>query len=236
MPRGKLHAKRIEAAETAQRAVALRRQGMTFEQIGAALGMTNAGAHGAVKRALRLVIDEARNDAEALRALQLERLDEMYREAYAVMQHRHPLIQQGRVVMQLVLDEDGRPIPDLMSTTNPPGWLHTPVWDAAPRLAAIDRLLRIEQRRAELLGIDAPKKVAATDGSGNPMDAIPAGSRVVLAFEFVAPTAEGAEGGGDPATDAGAIEGTATEKPADAAAATEKGIEHASPDAGGIGN
>ena len=58
----------------------------------------------------------------------------MAREAWDVLQRNHVVVSQGRVV-----ELDGVPIPD-----------------DAPVLAAIDRLLKIQERRAKLLGLDAP--------------------------------------------------------------------------------
>ena len=37
----------------------------------------------------------------------------------------------------------------------------------APKLAAINAALRVMERRAKLLGLDKPTKLAATDPSGN---------------------------------------------------------------------
>ena len=45
--------------------------------------------------------------------------------------------------------------------------------DYAIKLAAMDRLLKIGERRARLLGLDAPTKTALTDPSGDkPMELV----------------------------------------------------------------
>ena len=89
-------------------------------------------ATAAVKRALMEVV---REPAEQVRALELDRLDLLYRTALGVMARSHPMVQNGRVVR----DEEGRSVED-----------------SGPRLAAVDRLLRIQERRARLLGVGCP--------------------------------------------------------------------------------
>ena len=81
-----------------------------------------------------------REPADRVRALELHRLDQLQAHAVAVLCDRHVLIQAGRVVV----DQQGRPYPD-----------HGLV------LAAIAALLRIAERRARLLGLDAPARVDA---------------------------------------------------------------------------
>lgn len=110
-----------------------RRQGETFAAIGSAMGVTAQRAHQIYTAALR----EIPADEVALyRAEQAERLDEMLREAYAVLGRDHITVSNGRIVMA----EDG------------------PVLDDGPKLAAIRTILDIEARRAKLLGLDTPVK------------------------------------------------------------------------------
>jgi hypothetical protein len=82
--------------------------------------------------------------ADQQRALELQRLDQLQLAAARVLRAVHVVIQGGKVV----LDEQGQPYPD-----------HGPV------LAAVNTLLRVAERRARLLGLDAPAKVdAKVDG------------------------------------------------------------------------
>ena len=74
--------------------------------------------------------------------MELERLDRLYEAAVGVLERHHVTVSQGRVV-QL----DGEPLPD-----------------DGPVLQAIDRLLKLQERRARLLGLDAAQKL---DVSGN---------------------------------------------------------------------
>ena len=124
----------LTTAERDAEAARLRVRGLGSTEIGKQLGMSRQAATMAVKRALTEVV---REPAEQVRALELDRLDLLYRTALGVMAKSHPMVQNGRVVR----DQDGRPVED-----------------PRPRLAAIDRLLRIQERRSRLLGLDAPTK------------------------------------------------------------------------------
>lgn len=126
-------ARSLETAERDAEACRLRSRGLSYAQIAAELGISRTQAYEGVQRALREIVSEP---AEELRHLELLRLDEMYRAALAVLEGRHYVVDKGGVVMM-----DG-----------------VPVEDDGPRLAAIDRLLKIQERRAKLLGLDTPVK------------------------------------------------------------------------------
>jgi len=128
----------VRTPETAERdaeAARLRVQGRTYQQIADALGLSHRDlARRAVERALT---DVVREPAAELRALELERLDALWREAWRVMQTNHVRVSGGRVV-----EHDGKPLRD-----------------DGPVLAAIDRLVRISERRCHLLGLNAPIRI-----------------------------------------------------------------------------
>jgi cell division septal protein FtsQ len=86
-----------------------------------------------VSKVLRDTVQEA---GDELRALELARLDRLEIAANEVLEREHVTVSNGRIV---VLGE-------------------SPLPDDAPVLAAIDRLLKIQERRARLLGLDAPTK------------------------------------------------------------------------------
>ncbi|MEU1731402.1 hypothetical protein [Streptosporangium sp. NPDC020145] len=115
----------------------LRAQNLTYAQIGAELGISKSQAHDAVRRALR---DTLQEPADEVRKLELLRLDELAQLARRVMLATHYVVSQGKVVR---LRRGGAPLED-----------DTPV------LQAIDRLLRIQERRARLLGLDSPQRVS----------------------------------------------------------------------------
>ena len=136
----------------------LRGTGLTYAQIGERVGISKQNAHEGFKRALR---DTVREPTAETVALELDRLDVLYRTALGVMATRHVVCQNGRVVR----GDDGEPIED-------PG----------PRLAAIDRCLRIMERRARLLGLDAPAKadLRISDSLDNEIE------RLAAELQFVA--------------------------------------------------
>lgn len=124
--------------ENDARAVDLRRQNLTYRQIAEQLGYSSTSrAYEAVQRGLRDAIQEPADD---LRRLELERLDEMARAAWKVLYDRHLAISAGGKVVRH---------PDTGA----------PLVDDGPTLAAIDRLLKIQERRTKLLGLDAPQRL-----------------------------------------------------------------------------
>ncbi|MFD5900995.1 hypothetical protein ACFWHG_05785 [Streptomyces microflavus] len=131
----------VRSLTTAQRdaeAARLRTQGWTYQRIADHLDFKQrADAYNAVKRVLDATVREAGED---IRALELERLDRLEAAANEVLEREHVTVSNGRVVAL-----DGAPLPD-----------------DGPVLAAIDRLLKIQERRAKLLGLDAPTKQAIT--------------------------------------------------------------------------
>jgi hypothetical protein len=134
------HTRFERTPETAQRdaeIASLRGTGMTYQQIADRLGVSKQSAHEGFRRALR---DAVRQPTQEAIGLELDRLDVLWRTAITIMASKHIVSQNGRVVR----GDDGQPIED-------PG----------PRLAAIDRALRIMERRARLIGLDAPVRVDA---------------------------------------------------------------------------
>ncbi len=138
----------IRTVETAKRdaeAARLRSRGHTYPQIAEALGYSDRGAaHHAVKRILDGIVVEARED---LIKLQLDELDMMTRAVIDVLEARHYTVSDGRIVY--LGDKDDPDRRELL--------------DDAPVLQAVAALLKIAERRARLLGLDAPKRVEVSD-------------------------------------------------------------------------
>lgn len=113
MPDGPLSPRRLSVAQKRVRALELRREGKTFQQIADIVGWKNkASAYLAVKKGLE---DTMQEPADALRKLESERLDWMWR----------------KVVERMDVDH---------------------LW-------AVDRGLKVAERRAALFGLDtAPTK------------------------------------------------------------------------------
>jgi hypothetical protein len=95
-------------------------------------------AYKRVQWALKKWIGET---AEEVRQVELAKLDELELDFRRVKNTEHVKVAGGTIVR----DENG-----------------VPLIDDSPVLAAGDRLLKIQERRARLLGIDAPERVAAT--------------------------------------------------------------------------
>jgi hypothetical protein len=132
----------VRSPSTAKRdadAARLRAEGYTYERIAQELRFSHRDlARRAVERALTATVREPADEA---RQIELIRLDSLWMQAMAVLQREHITVSNGRVV---TIDVDGEP---------------QPVPDDAPVLQAIDRLLKIMERRSKLLGLDAPAKV-----------------------------------------------------------------------------
>lgn len=128
-------ARTVDTAERDAEAARLRARGHGYQEIAEQLGYQNdSGAYKAVQRALVHTMAEP---AEEVRALQLEQLDRLTAAALAVLERNHVTVSHGRIIRD---DED------------------KPLLDDGPVLTAIDRLLKIQERRAKLLGLDAPAR------------------------------------------------------------------------------
>lgn len=144
--------------ETAKRdaeAARLRGRGWTYRRIADELGVSKQTAYDAVQRALADTLAEPAAEA---RTLELERLDEMHASVLAVLEREHVTVSQGRIVRRRILDDDGDPIVVTYDKDGKPIFREEEIRDDAPLLAAVDRLLRIAERRAKLLGLDAPTR------------------------------------------------------------------------------
>lgn len=135
-------AREAEIAARRERAVALRSQGQTWQAIADTMGYSDrAAAHKDVTRALEATRTQLAETTEHHRALALERLDALSRAAVAVLERAHVVVSHGRIIT----DDEGEPLRD-----------------DGPELAAVKTLIDIEQRRARLLGLDAPQKLDTT--------------------------------------------------------------------------
>ena len=130
----------LDNAERDRQAARLRTQGMPYREIAEQLGYHDEGsAHRAVSKILRETVQEA---ADELRKVEVERLDALLQVAWNVMMREHVAVSSGKIVM--VADDEGNEVP---------------LRDDGPTLAALDRVIKIADRRAALLGLDAPQKI-----------------------------------------------------------------------------
>lgn len=142
----------IETAERDAEACRLRVRAMSYPAIAKALGFADAShAAQAVSRALRATVEEP---AAEVRKTEIERLDGMYQAALDVLERMHVTVSQGRVVQHRVAGT-GTWDPETRTWVGAE-WVD--LADDGPVLQAIDRLLKIQERRARLLGLDAPVK------------------------------------------------------------------------------
>jgi len=117
------------------RAVDLRRQHLSYRQIANAMGLRSpSAAHEAVRRGLADALTEP---ADEVRQMELERLDSYAQIAWEVLHAEHLVVaSSGKVALH----------PDT----------GMPLLDDGPKLAALDRLMRLSESRRKLLGLDAP--------------------------------------------------------------------------------
>ena len=129
----------IETRERDARAVELRRRHLNYQQIATEMGYADkSGAYLAVQRGLA---DQCGEASAEVRQLELERLDDIARGFQRIFATRHYVVSvgAGKVVMD----------------PRKPG---EPLVDDAPVIQAGLALLRVMERRAKYLGLDAPTK------------------------------------------------------------------------------
>lgn len=151
-PKAATSATSIKQAERRAEMLSLRVQGWTLEQIGERMGVGKPTVSRVISNALAA---HTREPAEELLALELGRCDVLLTEAMQTVKAFHPLVSAGRVVTAPMLDNTGQPV------RNPEtGDVLTRVLeDKAPKLAAIATAVRVLERRARLLGLDAATKL-----------------------------------------------------------------------------
>jgi hypothetical protein len=134
-------APRVDAADMDARCLDLRRRGLSYRQIAAQVGLSVANVHGRVTRSL----DRTRREpADALRELELERLDALQEALTEVLGRVHVTVSGGKVVT--TKGDDGQEVP---------------LVDDGPTIAAAQALVRVQESRRRLLGLDAPTRVDA---------------------------------------------------------------------------
>jgi len=148
---GKTDPARVTRAMRRAQAVAMRRAGCEYEEIGAALGITKAAAYQIVERAMTEARETCKEDAEFLRDLQNRRIEDTLRRIFDSLEPKR------------------RPIPG--TGVVPPS---TDPIEAAPVI------VKLLERQARLNGLDAPSKVAVgapgaprTGPDGKPIPADP---------------------------------------------------------------
>src|SRR5450755_4021214 len=147
----------IRTAATIKRdhkAAELRGQGFSFDRIAAELRFASRGkAHEAVMRAYAEIPSE---ESAQAKALDLERIDRLIEQEWAIMLRDHVTDSQGRVAGKVIgveRDEDGIP---LTGAEGNPILIYEDIMDDGPALAAIREIRGLLERRAKMTGYDAP--------------------------------------------------------------------------------
>ncbi len=163
MAGGNRHRNEHEVAEMRRRIVELRDQGLEFREIAREVGRDVAVVWRQYQRAMRqipaaAVEEHARKAAQRLDE-QLLRID-MEREVLMdIVAKRHVHISNGRVVCEYkgTDPETGKPV------------YGDPYEDDAPTMQAIDRLCRLDDQEAKLLGI-YPKQTISVERPTSELD------------------------------------------------------------------
>jgi hypothetical protein len=138
------------------KAAELRGQGYSFQRIADELGFASKGkAHEAVMRAFAEIPSE---ESAQAKALDLERIDRLIEHAWQVMLRDHVTVSQGRVVGKQIgwqRDDDGEILRD---GEGAPIALYEDILDDGPALAAIREIRGLLERRAKMIGYDAPAR------------------------------------------------------------------------------
>lgn len=122
----------------------LKARGRTNAEISREFGIGQQRVGDIIRAEIQRTMGE--EDREAVRQVELAKLDELEREAWKVLEGTHLAYTQKGLV-KTPLDENGEP-----------AYLQDPM----PVLAAMDRILKIQERRAKMLGIDAPTRIQIT--------------------------------------------------------------------------
>lgn len=133
-------AEQAELDERRLKAIEMKRRAMPWEYIAGQLGyLTAQHAAADVLGALERRRKESARQLDAYVQLELEKLDTLERAMYKIMQRKHILVQQGKVMIN----------PDT----------HELIEDDAPHMQAVDRIVKIMERRAKMLGLDSAMKL-----------------------------------------------------------------------------
>jgi len=159
-------------AERRTRVLAMRVEQRPYREIAIELGISEDVAEKDYQRAVearRTALDANRDAAVAIETAKLDALEQA---AWQVLKAKHVTVSQGRIVGRytgrFLRDEEGEIMRDGLGK---PLMEVEEIEDDAPVLAAIDRLVKIAERRARLRGLDAPTKVEVDDARREQIEA-----------------------------------------------------------------
>ena len=123
--------------ERDNRAWAYRRSGLSYDQVARAAGY--ASVSGAYKAVQRAIAENAAENGDEARQIEAARLDDLTRTLMRVLTTKHYIVATNGAVVR---DPETR----------------EPLADDGPVIQAVAGLTRISERRAKLLGLDAPAR------------------------------------------------------------------------------
>lgn len=137
----------LEDAANDLEAAQMRSRSMTYPQIAAAQGVSLSTAHARVQRAFAAIPTE---DVKEAKRIELEKLDRIEAHLLSVMERDHIKVDHGKVIYD---DES-----------------NTRILDDGPGMQAAMSLLRLQERRARLMGLDAPSRQTVQVITGEMVD------------------------------------------------------------------
>jgi DNA-binding CsgD family transcriptional regulator len=143
---------RADVAERRAQILAWRIEQVPYSEIARRLKIPVPTAKSHYQRALQQLQADQAAVANTARALELAKLDLAEQAVWRVLRKRHVTVSNGKLIYL-----DGAPLED-----------------DAPVLNAVDRLVRIAQRRATLLGMDTPTRVEVSDATDQAIRALAA--------------------------------------------------------------
>lgn len=149
----------MDMTERDHQIVALKREGLSFQQIANRVGLSKSGTILGFQRVKKRVEATADNEYVEYKNEQLARIATMREVVADVVAARHVTISNGHVVREIIgRDDEGRPeYGDAYE-------------DHAPVLAAIDRLVKLDDQEAKLLGL-YPKQAVSVSRETSEVDA-----------------------------------------------------------------
>jgi hypothetical protein len=167
--------RRADVAERRARVLQLRIQQVPYTQIATELEIPVSTAKSDYRRALLARQAEQQAAADLAVTVEEAKLDAAEQAVWEVLRRRHITVQHGKIVGRFTgfakdpdtgavfRDADDKPIP-----------VYEELEDDQPTLQAVDRLVRIAERRARLRGYDAPAKVEVSDARRAAIEALAA--------------------------------------------------------------
>lgn len=147
-----------ETAEKIAEAMRLQRDfGYSKEKVAEVMGISNVYAGRLIKKGISFIF---KGDTQEAVGMHLARLANQRQIVLQVLHSQHLLVNAGEVVTDYIRGADGQPI-EIEGHR-----VRVPINDKGPVLAAIDRLLKIDESERKLLGLDKPTKVAPTTPDG----------------------------------------------------------------------